>query len=142
MYSNVFRKYCIVFSPPESRIHAAMTGNMFLFTDVQAMQVNVSASEGLVIPVSISSPSVSLPQDLITEQREDTGLLLCSKCRQRKDGCTVRLWASSVCRCASSSCCHCVEKTESVPAKLIHNQTLVQNEKCPATQNTLVTEIC
>ena len=54
------------------------------------MQVNVSASEGLVIPVGISSPSVSLPQDLITERREDTGLLLCSICRQRKEDCAVR----------------------------------------------------
>ena len=114
MYSNVFWKHCIEFSRV---IHAAVPGSVFLFTDVQAMQVNVSASEGLVIPVGISSPSVSLPQDLITERREDTGLLLCSICRQRKEDCTVRLWASSVCRCASSSCCHCVEKTESVPAK-------------------------
>ena len=78
MYSNVFWEHCIEFSRV---IHAAVPGGMVLFTDVQAMQVNVSASEGLVIPVGISSPSVSLPQDLITEQREDTGLLLCSICR-------------------------------------------------------------
>ena len=79
MYSNMFWKHCIEFSRV---IHAAVPGSMVLFTDVQAMQVNVSASEGLGIPVSINSPSVSLPQDLITEQREDTGLLLCSICRK------------------------------------------------------------
>ena len=94
-----------------------MTGNVSIFTDVQAMQVNVSASEGLVIPVGISSPRVSLPQDLVAERREETGLLLCSICRQRKEDSTVHLWASSVCRCASSSGCHCDEKIESVPAK-------------------------
>ena len=50
------------------------------------MQIDASVSEGLVMPVGISSPGVSLPMDLITERRQGSGLPFCGMHVQIMEG--------------------------------------------------------